>query len=1107
MLRRGSISLADAHPETAAWWHPDLNGDLTAHDVSRQSNQKAWWRCDKGHEWKQVIFQRTRAAACPYCSGDRPSSDYCLASERPDVASQWHPTRNGDFTPFDFTPRSHHKAWWRCDKGHEWQARIGSRSEGRACPECGKWKSYDPNKNLSAAYPEVAADWHPSKNGELQPSDVRAHSTSRRIWWLCPRGHEKQTTVDQRVKRGCVECNTYEKSVAVLKPDLLSEWHSEKNGELAPTEIAASSGRKVWWRCTRNQNHEWQATPSNRPKSGCPVCARRGLARQADSFALAHPEIAAEWHPDLNPADASPSDITARYSVAFWWLCPEGHSYLESPRNRAAGRRCPTCFPTKARNEPRPPQPVKAAEPRICLADSHPEIAAEWHPTKNNPDVSPASITARFQRSVWWVCSEGHEFRAAPNRRVDLGAGCRVCAYANGSLRRQALSPVLVEVCPELAAEWDVDLNDRELESITCKSTYVAWWSCAVEHHEPWQASVFNRVKGGSPCPDCAGRRRHGFLSEMRPDLFAEIDRDRNADVDLAVLRTGSNATIWWVCAKGHSYDAQVAVRNRGSQCPYCSGRRLSPERVLSATHPRLASEWHPTKNGDLHPDGVLPTSRKPVWWKCAAGHEWQTGVWGRANADSPCPFCSGYHRPHGESLASGFPDVAAEWHPTKNGDLRPEAVTAGMKANIWWRCAEGHEWQARLSSRTTQGNGCPTCAGFGGRLGTLASATPHMLAEWHPTKNGDLTPDAISAASGRRVWWKCSKGHEWESSPGYRRHSNSNGCPYCYGKLVPPEDSLLTQHPTIAVEWHLTKNERGPETVYPDSHIRVWWQCSACGHDWMTAPRVRLNGGGCPRCESLASRCPEVMKEWDYDRNDLDPTTINPNSAYKVWWVCSTDNSHSWQATPGNRISRKSGCPYCMPGWTAQKLLKHLCDVGATANYSYEQWLKIFEDCLVLYSQGAARILAEAILRGVLIDIELDLFLKGDLKVTPEHVLSHPRMKDVLFRQSIPSKTRKAIFKRDGHACQLCGTTDNLSIDHFVPIAVGGTNDDDDNYWTLCRPCNSKKSAGIPDDDLIGRWQATGRELPHCFYLLDPNREDGKNARSTDLQGNPAHT
>jgi hypothetical protein len=165
----------------------------------------------------------------------------------------------------------------------------------------------------------------------------------------------------------------------------------------------------------------------------------------------------------------------------------------------------------------------------------------------------------------------------------------------------------------------------------------------------------------------------------------------------------------------------------------------------LSITHPQIAVQWHPTKNGSLTPAQVTAGSGKKVWWICHKGsdHEWKTDVGSRVNG-TKCPYCAGQKVSITNSLASLYPEIAAQWHPTKNGELTPDKVTAYSNRRVWWVCAKNfdHEWDAVISSRV-KGKGCACCRGLrASSTNSLASLYPEVAAQWHPTKNGTLTPE-----------------------------------------------------------------------------------------------------------------------------------------------------------------------------------------------------------------------------------------------------------------------------------------------------------------------------------------------------------------------------
>jgi hypothetical protein len=77
-----------------------------------------------------------------------------------------------------------------------------------------------------------------------------------------------------------------------------------------------------------------------------------------------------------------------------------------------------------------------------------------------------------------------------------------------------------------------------------------------------------------------------------------------------------------------------------------------------------------------------------------------------------------------GQSLAEKYPEVAAQWHPTKNGELTALDVSSGSNKKVWWKCNVGddHEWSAIIYSRAINGNKCPICSGFNGILQKMES-------------------------------------------------------------------------------------------------------------------------------------------------------------------------------------------------------------------------------------------------------------------------------------------------------------------------------------------------------------------------------------------------
>ena len=501
------------------------------------------------------------------------------------------------------------------------------------------------------------------------------------------------------------------KSLAETHPEIAKQWHLTKNGGLTPNDVTSGSGKKIWWKCEKGDDHIWQSIVNNRRKGvSCPICSNR-KAVKSNCLATTHPDLANQWHPTKN-GKLTPFDITAGSNKKGWWKCDKGddHQWFEIIAKRATrGFGCPICSNRKA---------AKAN----CLATTHPDLAKQWHPTKNGK-LTTYDVTAGSGKRVWWKCDKGDD-------------------------------------------------------------------------HE-WQTGVLNRKKGTS-CPICSRRKvvKSNCLATTHPDLANQWHPTKNGKLTPFDIAAGSGKRIWWKCDIGddHEWSALPIHREKGTGCPMCANRTTVKSNCLATTHPDLANQWHLTKNGKLTPYDITVGSVKEVWWKCDKGddHEWKTRAVYR-NAGSGCLVCDGKKVVLSNCLATINPDLAKQWHPTKNGKLTPYDVSEKSGKSVWWKCEKGddHEWKSTVGDRTN-GNGCSVCSGKKVVLSNcLATINPDLANQWHPTKNGKLTPYDVGAGSGKKVWWKCDKGddHEWNAQIGSR--AIGNGCPFC--TLTPQSKQELT--------------------------------------------------------------------------------------------------------------------------------------------------------------------------------------------------------------------------------------------------------------------------------------------------------------------------
>lgn len=208
---------------------------------------------------------------------------------------------------------------------------------------------------------------------------------------------------------------------------------------------------------------------------------------------------------------------------------------------------------------------------------------------------------------------------------------------------------------------------------------------------------------------------------------------------------------------------------------------------------------------------------------------------------------------------------------------------------------------------------------------GLIRKSNPELYKEWSDRNEKSL--DEFMPASNKKGWWICPLGHEYETKIVYRTRSGS-GCPYCaHQKVLVGFNDLQSQYPDIALEWDFENNEDSPTEVSCHSNKKRWWKCKN-GHGWKTSVRERTKEAkGCAYCKGkkaipgetdLVTRAPEIIKEWDYEKNTKRPSEYMLFSRAKVWWKC--EKGHEWQAQILNRTNNHTGCPQCSSSGTSRQ-------------------------------------------------------------------------------------------------------------------------------------------------------------------------------------------
>jgi len=547
--------------------------------------------------------------------------------------------------------------------------------------------------NLLEVYPNIAAEWHPSKNGDLTPNDV-SYGSGKKVWWFCWKGHEWQAIISNRSKgTGCPYCSgrfaTLKNNLLKLYPAIASQWHLKKNKEKSPAHFKPGSHYKAWWVCKKG--HEWQATIKNRTLGrGCPYCAGKKATLTTNLESL-YPEVAAQWHPTKN-SNLIPKIFLPQSNKKVWWICSKGHEWAARIQDRTIGKNsCPYCSKQTSQLEIRLYCELKAIFNGV-----------EW---RGKIDGYEIDILLKMQKIgvevdgyYWHKNRQKHDSK---KQKVIESRGLSLIRVREVPLKILGPYDVLYE---QKQSEWEIIesllINLQRLLSEQDKEAATSYLRKGVFANKKEFRKILSFLPG--PPPDQS-------IASKKPELSSQWNHKKNNPLEPHMFTQQSNKKVWWICEKGHEWEASIYSRVNGRGCPYCSGRLATPENNLQKARPDLALEWHPTKNKRLTPADLTTFSHKKVWWKCLKGHEWESTVANRSKARG-CPFCIGRRVSTDNNLLVVNPTLASEWNK-KNGQLKPSGVTPGSGKKVWWICHKGHEWQAAIYSRT-KGNGCPYCAG-----------------------------------------------------------------------------------------------------------------------------------------------------------------------------------------------------------------------------------------------------------------------------------------------------------------------------------------------------------------------------------------------------------
>jgi len=276
---------------------------------------------------------------------------------------------------------------------------------------------------------------------------------------------------------------------------------------------------------------------------------------------------------------------------------------------------------------------------------------------------------------------------------------------------------------PAVAKDWNYKKNPKKLtpKEVRPFSIKKVWWhngEKAVEQVIRNRTSNLRKIPKksaetsgiGKSKKECCKLLLSNNLAITYPEIAAEWNYEKNGDLRPEDFFTSSHQRISWKCSEGHSWETAITNRvDKQTGCPICYRNSLK----LCNLNKELFKELDLERNKGIDLYSLSAKSGKKVWWICQkCGRSFTTTVKLRTDGRN-CDLCYPKEIEYETSLEFRYPEISKEWHPTLNGNLRPDQITSMSNKLVWWKCKDHPEhepWQAPAFERTLRGNRCTTC-------------------------------------------------------------------------------------------------------------------------------------------------------------------------------------------------------------------------------------------------------------------------------------------------------------------------------------------------------------------------------------------------------------
>ena len=494
----------------------------------------------------------------------------------------------------------------------------------------------------------------------------------------------------------------------------------------------------------------------------------------------------------------------------------------------------------------------------------------------------------------------------------------------------------LLKDYPKVLSEWDYELNTSVLvpDYLLAHTNKVYYWKCP-KGHPSYSCSLYKKTFRNYGCPVCSNRKVIPGINDFAsncPDKMLDWNYSKNT-LDPTMVPTTSSLKAFWKChVCGHEWHSEFRdAAKKEINCPKCSKIESGHKKHLTAlkqnggiTDEKLLLDWDYSKN-NRKPSEYSPKANEYAFWKChVCGYEWRTKISNRSKSKG-CPLCENRVLVKGiNDFETKFPELAKEWHPTKNGELKPSDVMPGSARVVWWRCPNGHEYPSSLNHRTSgQGTNCPVCNS--GRQTSFREQAlfyyikklyPNVISRYKPKELGKFELDIYIPELNIGIEYD---GVAWHKENKYEQERRKYLlCKQAGIKLYRVKEKMPEELGLQLADYIFSSDDFESEDGFTKV-IHMMLSKLSFGLYWthpvdvnLSRDRFEIMKYATQIKHSLANEYPNLAKEWHPTKNGtLKPSMFKANSGFKAWWLCPVCG-YEWESQINTRVGQKTGCKEC---------------------------------------------------------------------------------------------------------------------------------------------------------------------------------------------------